>query len=136
MLTKDREKMITLYIEGNKITDIAKVVNVSRQTIYSWLNEDEVKAEMDRRRRDIANHGNQLILKDADTYISNIKALANDKSDKRVCLAANQYLLNRIYGNPTVAIESANDEDRNGSVDTFELEAELKRFKFKGKGNV
>jgi len=136
MLTKDREKMITLYIEGNKITDIAKVVDVSRQTIYSWLNEEDVKAEMDGRRRDIANHGNQLILKDADTYISNIKALANDKSDKRVCLAANQYLLNRIYGNPTVAIENANDEDNNGSVDTFELEAELKRFKIKGKGNV
>lgn len=127
MLTKDQEKMITAYIEGNKITDIAKVVGISRQTVYSWLEKDEVKAELDRRKQDLANLGNQIILRGINTYISNIKALANDTSDKRVCLAANQYLLNRIYGNPTSIVESTESESE--SVNEFELEAELKRFK-------
>lgn len=47
----------------------------------------------------MAPQGNSYIMKDLTTYIDNIKALANDKSDKRVALSANQYLLNRIYGN-------------------------------------
>lgn len=130
MLTKDQEKVISLYIEGNTIVDIAKVIRVSRQTIYSWLGKDDVKAEMDRRKQDLANQGNQLILKDVTTYIDNIKELAKDKSDKRVSLAANQYLLNRVYGNPTSTIET--DEGSNSSnVNENELENELKRFKLK-----
>ncbi len=130
MLTKDQEKTITMFIEGNKIIDIAKFVGVSRQTIYSWLNKDDVKAELDRRKQELANQGNQLILKDITTYVDNIKELAKDKSDKRVCLAANQYLLNRIYGNPTSTIET--DEGSNGSnVNENELENQLKEFKLK-----
>lgn len=128
MLTKDQEKLITMLIEGHKITDIAKKIGVSRQTIYSWKDNAEVKAEMDRRKQELANQGNQLILKDITTYIDNIKDLANDKSDKRVCLAANQYLLNRIYGNPTSVIESSGDDDGN-NVDANELEAQLNEFK-------
>lgn len=128
MLTKDQEKVITMFIEGNKIIDIAKFVGVSRQTIYSWLNKDDVKAELDRRKQELANQGNQLILKDITTYIDNIKELAKDKSDKRVCLAANQYLLNRIYGNPTAVIDEGN-ETNTGNVNENELENELKRFK-------
>lgn len=60
--------------------------------------------------------------------INNIKVLANDKSGKRVYLAANQYLLNRIYGNTTSVIES-NGEDGSNILDTNELELELKKFK-------
>lgn len=135
MLTRDKEKMITLYIEGNKITDIAKVMNVSRQTIYSWLNEDDVKAEMDKRKQDLANRGNQLILKDITTYIDNIKALANKCTDNRVKLAANQYLLNRVYGNPTGIFED-NEDDNNTNVDTTELANELENFKRRKKENV
>lgn len=128
MLTKDQEKVVTMLIEGYKITEIAKKIGVSRQTIYSWKESDDVKAELDQRRRDLANHGNQLILKDIDTYISTIKALAKDKSDKRVCLAANQYLLNRIYGNPTAVIDEGNDTN-TGNVNENELENQLEKFK-------
>lgn len=135
MLTKDREKVITLYIEGNKITDIAKIVRVSRQTIYSWLNEDEVKAELDKRKQDLANRGNQLILKDITTYIDNIKALASNCTDNRVKLAANQYLLNRVYGNPTNIVQT-NDDNDSDNVDTMELANELENFKRRKQADV
>lgn len=128
MLTKDQEKLITAYIEGNKITDIAKLLNVNRNTVYNWLDKDEVKAELGRRKQDLANLGNQIIIRDINTYINNVKALANDTSDKRVCLAANQYLLNRIFGNPTSIVETIDNGDTEG-IDSFELEAELRRFK-------
>lgn len=127
-LTRAQEDMITMLIEGENITDIAKKLNVTRNTVYSWMNKDNVKAELDKRRHELARQGNQLILKDITTYIDNIKALAKDKSDKRVCLAANQYLLNRIYGNPTSVIETS-DDDNNDNVNENELELELKKFR-------
>lgn len=128
VLTVKQSDMVTMLIEGHNITDIAKKLNVTRNTIYAWMNKDCIKAELDRRKRELATQGNQMILKDLTTYIGNIKELANDKSDKRVSLAANQYLLNRIYGNPTNVVED-NTEDNNDNVDTNALEEELNKFK-------
>ncbi|MBY6844859.1 helix-turn-helix domain-containing protein [Clostridium botulinum] len=128
VLTVKQSDMITMLIEGHSITDIAKKLNVTRNTIYAWMNKDNVKAELDRRKRELATQGNQIILKDLTTYIDNIKNLANDKSDKRVSLAANQYLLNRIYGNPTNVVEE-NSNENNDNLDTNVLEEELNKFK-------
>ncbi|WP_338142360.1 helix-turn-helix domain-containing protein [Clostridium tetani] len=128
ILTNKESDMITMLIEGVGITDIAKKLNVTRQTIYNWQEKDHVKAELDRRRRELSRQGNQMILKDLTTYIDNIKNLANDKSDKRVSLAANQYLLNRIYGNPTNVLED-NSTNESDTLNDNELEEELKKFK-------
>lgn len=117
-----------MIIEGEKITDIAKKIGVSRVTIYSWKDSDEVKAELNRRKQDLAHQGNNYIMRDLYTYIDNIKALANDKSDKRVCLAANQYLINRIYGSPASTVETTTDNDED-SMNENELEQQLNKFK-------
>ncbi|ACA44344.1 helix-turn-helix domain-containing protein [Clostridium botulinum] len=127
VLTVKQSDMVTMLIEGENITDIAKKLNVTRNTIYAWMNKDNVKAELDRRKRELATQGNQMILKDLTTYIDNIKTLANDSSDKRVSLAANQYLLNRIYGNPTSVVED-NTENNNDNIDTNALEQELNKY--------
>lgn len=131
-LTVQQNDMVTMLIQGETITDIAKKLGVVRQTVYDWLNKEIIKGELDRRRRELANQGNNFILKDINTYITNIKALANDNTDKRVCLAANQYLLNRIYGNPTSVLDSSHDDSDEG-VSELVLEERLKRFKIKTK---
>lgn len=128
VLTVKQSDMVTMLIEGENITDIAKKLNVTRNTIYAWMNKDSVKAELDKRKRELSRRGNNLIMKDLTTYIDNIKNLANDKSDKRVSLAANQYLLNRIYGNPTNVVED-NTDNTGDNVDTNVLEEELNKFK-------
>ncbi|ENK0839177.1 helix-turn-helix domain-containing protein [Clostridium botulinum] len=128
VLTVKQSDMITMLIEGHSITDIAKKLNVTRNTIYAWMNKDNVKAELDKRKRELAHQGNQIILKDIITYVDNIKGLANNSSDNRVKLAANQYLLNRIYGNPTSVVEESK-ENNNDNLDTNVLEDELNKFK-------
>lgn len=129
ILTAKESTLVSLLIEGMNITSIAKELNVTRNTVYSWMNRDVVKAEIDKRKQDLSRQGNQLIMRDTAVYIDNIKALANDKSDKRVCLAANQYLLNRVMGVPTASMGDTMQEDSENNSDVLELEAELKRFK-------
>ncbi|MDU4596801.1 MAG: helix-turn-helix domain-containing protein, partial [Clostridium sporogenes] len=73
VLTVKQSDMVTMLIEGHSITDIAKKLNVTRNTIYAWMNKDNVKAELDRRKRELAHQGNQIILKDLTTYVDNIK---------------------------------------------------------------
>ncbi|MDB8790521.1 helix-turn-helix domain-containing protein [Romboutsia sp. 1001216sp1] len=110
-LSLQQYDMIALYLKGENISDIARKLNVNRKTIYNWLDKENVKAELDKRRRDLTTQANQILMKDITTYIENIQALARDNSDKRVCLAANQYLINRIYGNPTNSIVTEDKTD-------------------------
>ena len=128
ILTREQSDMITYLINGESITDIAKMLNVGRQTVYNWLNKDYVKAELDKRRRELTRQGNAIILKDLSTYIRNIQALANDPSDKRTALAANQYLINRIYGNPKELMEVDTGTD-DKTEDRDILSIKLSKFK-------
>lgn len=128
ILTELQEKMITYLIAGENISDVAKKINVSRQTVYTWLKYDHVKVELDRRRQDLASQGNEYIRKDLLTYIDNIKDLANKSTDQRVKLAANQYLLNRVYGTPKALSESEEAEDKD-NVEIDSLQNELYNFK-------
>lgn len=131
VLTQQQSDMVTMLINGENITDIAKRLKINRNTVYNWMKKDNIKAELDRRKQELSRQGNQIILKDLNTYIGNIKELANDKSDKRVCLAANQYLINRVYGSPTSNVDiNSNNEELEGQ-DTDELADEINKFKMK-----
>ncbi|MFU0784552.1 helix-turn-helix domain-containing protein [Clostridium tyrobutyricum] len=128
MLTKDQEKMITMLIEGERITDIARKIGVSRTSIYTWKDNDEVKAELNRRTQDIKNQGNAYILKDVQTYIDEVKRIAKSSTDQRVKFSANKYLIDRTLGVPT----ATGDEDMDNNSDNVnenELEEQLKKFK-------
>lgn len=128
-LTKQESDMITLLINGESITDIAKILNVHRNTIYNWLNKDYVRAEVGKRRQELTRQGNAVILKDLTSYINNIKALANDPTDKRTALAANQYLINRIFGNPKDQVEVGIDQQQDTGLDNETILAKLNRIR-------
>lgn len=120
-LNQEESKLVSLLISGFNVTDAANLIGISRQTVYNWMNREHVRKEMDRRKQELASQGNSMILKDIESYVNNIKALAKDNSDKRVMLAANQYIINRIYGNPTNTVIQ---EDNGNGMKTGETEIE------------
>lgn len=131
VLTKQQSDMINYLINGENITDIAAHLNVSRQTIYDWMKREIVKAELDRRRRDITRQATAIILSDITKNIRNIQALANDPSDKRTALAANQYLINRVFGNPKESLEIGTDTEQDSGLDNESIMAKLSKLKRK-----
>ncbi|CZR95898.1 MULTISPECIES: helix-turn-helix domain-containing protein [Clostridioides] len=132
-LSEDESNAVYLLISGLTVTEVAKAIGVTRQTIYNWMNREHIRKEIDRRKQELTNQGNLLILKDLETYINNIKELASDKSDKRVMLAANQYLINRIYGTPTNTIIQAEDDSGGMGMDTTEIEAAIAKIRIRTK---
>ena len=131
VLTRQQSDMINHLINGENITDIAAHLNVSRQTIYDWMKRETVKAELDRRRRDITRQATAIILSDITKNIRNIQALANDPSDKRTALAANQYLINRVFGNPKESLEIGADTEQDSGLDNESIMAKLSKLKRK-----
>lgn len=131
MITSKQSEMIELLIEGHTISDIARALKVSRNTVYSWKDRDECIAELNRRKQELRSAGNQRILHKLDTYINNIQQIAMDDTDKRSCLAANQYLINRIYGSPTTVVTDDIKDESKSEMDTELLQDKLKELKLK-----
>ena len=44
MITEQQSQMIDYIIQGDNKTEIAKLLGVSRNTIYDWLKNKEVQA--------------------------------------------------------------------------------------------
>lgn len=122
-----KEDLINLYLSGENITNIATKLKVgSRQTIYDWLRREDVQGDIEERRRQLAKQGNEVIMKDINKYIANIQELANQKDDKRVALQANQYLMNRVYGNPNQTIINIDETKNNANnIDDDKFDEEL-----------
>lgn len=113
MLDERKEKAITLILSGEAITDVAKLVGVCRQAIYNWLDDDEFKAELDRRRQEIVKQGNALILAELKTYVMELRKMALCGRSERNRLDALQYLIDRVLGKTTTKVEQVVVEDKD-----------------------
>lgn len=124
MIDERKEMAITNLLKGEQITDVAKLVGVCRQTIYDWLENEEFKAELDRRRRDIVTQGNNLILNELCTYVRELKRIALCGKSEKVRADTAQYLVDRVLGKTTTKLE-VTDKDNQDAIDKDILDAEL-----------
>lgn len=131
MITKEQSEMIDYLIEGKSISEIAKVLNKARTTIYAWLKLDQVNEELEDRKRELTRVARDKINSSVDMCINNLLELANFSNDQRVKMQANKYLLDRALGTPTIAKEeekdSSNKDDKNSNALKKDLE-EIKKL--------
>ena len=125
VINVDKDRMIEMYLSDVKIAEIARKLNVSRPTIYSWLKEEEVMAELEERRKQSKKFGQDKINNCLGTCIDNMKDLANNSPDIRVKFQANKYLIDQGLGSPSAAKEEVNTPTGEGNTDTNTLKAEI-----------
>ncbi|MDF2884650.1 MAG: phage-related protein [Clostridiaceae bacterium] len=78
MLDEIKEKAITYLLKGEGVSDVAKLVGKSRQAIYNWLDDEEFKAELDKRRQEIITKGNAILLAELNSSVERINVNEND----------------------------------------------------------
>ncbi len=125
----DKDRMIDMLLSGISIAEIARKLNVSRQTIYAWKKEKEVEAELESRRQQLKKTGQDKISSDICTYIDNMKEMANQKTDNRVRFQANKYLIDQCLGSPTAAKEEVKASNGKENTDTNTLKQEIEDIK-------
>ncbi len=125
----DKDRMIDMLLSGISIAEIARKLNVSRQTIYAWKKEKEVEAELESRRQQLKKTGQDKISSDICTYIDNMKEMANQKTDNRVRFQANKYLIDQCLGSPTAAKEEVKTSNGKDNTDTNTLKQEIEDIK-------
>lgn len=126
IITKEQDLMIDMILQGETISDIAKKIGVTRQTIYSWKEKSIVVAELEKRKSLLKKSARDRITKDILTYVDSIKDLALNSSDQRVRLQASKYLVDQCLGTPTTTKEEmvVSDDKNKDSVTALEKRLE------------
>ena len=108
IINVEKDRMIDMLLSGINVTEIAKLLNVSRQTIYAWKKEREVEAELETRREQLKKSAQDKITTDVCTYVDNMKQLACNSADIRVKFQANKFLIEQCLGKSSVASDEEN----------------------------
>ena len=130
VIDASKDKMIDMLLSGINITEIARTLDVSRQTIYAWKKEDVVEAELERRREQLKKSAQDKITESVCTYVDNMKELASKSTtDIRVRYQANKYLIDQCLGSPNASKEDAKIDAPKGTTDPNELKKEIEDIK-------
>jgi butyrate kinase len=127
MLDERKERALTALLVGEGPTVASQKANVSRTTIYTWLQDSEFSKEIEIRKKEIVSQGIAYVVANNQSHLEVIHDLAMSKTDKRTALAAAMYLVDRAMGKTATKIAIDNEDDKDiVSIDI--LEAELKEF--------
>lgn len=116
MITEQQSEMIDYIIAGNNKSDTAKLLGVSRQTVYAWLELKEVKAEKQKRLNDIKVSARNRIATKVDNCIDVIYDIAIKSKDMRTKFQAAKYLCDQFIGAPATEKPAQEDKDKNITV--------------------
>ena len=129
-LGEKQYKVMELIIQGETISDIAKMMKVSRGTIYNWLDDENFKADLNKQRQEIKDASKERINANIGIYIGELHKIATTSQSEKARIEASVYLLNRVLGTPTRVqqdiTEDANKEDNSINIDDIVQGSELK----------
>lgn len=116
-ITDKQREFVDIYITGEKLTVIAKKLGVTRQSCYNWLNNDEVKNEIDKCLAEIKTQAGKKMGSKLDVYIDELEHIAFKGKSEKVRAGALQYLVDRVLGKTTTKLETSNDISNDDTVD-------------------
>ncbi len=107
--------------------EIAKIVGVSRQTLWEWEKNELFKGEIDRLKREIQVFGQDMIHGKLAEAVKRYWELIETTNNDRVKAEGYQYFINRNLGKPTskLDIEAGMKESK---VDEDVLESEFEEW--------
>lgn len=121
-----QERIVELYLQGETITNIAKIVGLSRMSIYNNLKDKKVKAAIDEGLASSRKNISDKITASSEVYINELAKIALTSKDEKLRAQCLQYMLDHTIGKATTKIEqTASSSDKNEVVDIDDMLKEL-----------
>ena len=129
-LTDKQIQAIELIAQGENISDTAKLIGVSRTTVSTWKNNNELfKVELDKSLQALKSDSDTQILSNINSLTNRLIKIALKSNSDKTSLDAIIYALNRVLGTPTNKVQdiSSTSNDNNEPVDINAILEEIKR---------
>ena len=122
MLNNKQLQAISMLMDNVQKSEIASKLGVSRTTLYKWIDNEEFKLELDRRRQEISKHALSDLKGDTKQILEAVKELGYNAESEAVRLSALNSLLDRILGKATAKQEiELSNTDNNKDIDLDSL---------------
>lgn len=114
-------KAIELLVQGESISDVAKIIGASRTTVSTWKNKDELfKAELDKSIQALKSDVETQIMNNINPLTDRLIKIALKSNSDKTSLDAIIYTLNRVLGTPTNKTQDVSNENDNNNVADIE----------------
>lgn len=116
-LNEKQIQAIELLVQGENITDVAKIIGVSRTTVSTWKNKDELfKAELDKSIQALKSDVETQIMNNINPLTNRLIKIALKSNSDKTSLDAIIYTLNRVLGTPTNKTQEISNEGNNADI--------------------
>ena len=122
MLTNKQLEAVDMLMDGLNKSAIADKLKVSRTTLYKWIENEEFKLELDRRKQKICNDALSDLKGSTKDLLKAVEKLAYTAENEGIRLQALNSLLDRTLGKATTKQEielSSNKDTENIDLDTL-----------------
>ncbi|MGF7057200.1 phBC6A51 family helix-turn-helix protein [Brassicibacter mesophilus] len=134
MLDQQKILAIQLLVDGElSRTDIAKKVGVSRQALYNWLDNDEFKAELNRRIQDRKVLCEKIIDSKLQDAVDKLWELQLSTQNSRVKAEVLKYFIDRALGKPASKLEMNDSRENKENITDNDILANIEEYKKKKK---
>ena len=123
LLNQKHLDAIEELMKGENISNIAKKLKVSRASIYNWLDDEEFKLELDKRRQIISRNALNRVNIKVNEYLEGIEKIAKTTDNDNTALTAYGMLLDRALGKATAKqdISVTNNNSVNEEINLDDL---------------
>ncbi|WP_139692531.1 phBC6A51 family helix-turn-helix protein [Sporolactobacillus terrae] len=130
IIDQKKQDAINMLVQGTmKRTDIASKLEISRTTLYDWMNNADFIAALDKAQRQIKDFGERNIAAKLNTAIDEYWELRNTTTNEAVKNDIYRYFIDRSLGKPTSKLDvNAESNFPRKTIDADELQKELDEF--------
>lgn len=130
-LNEKQETFVNMYCKGESITAISKEIEVSRKTLYTWLDKDNIKKAIRNKKKQLKAELDDKLLEQATSIVNGLVDIALNGESEQNRLKAQIYVLNKLTGMPTskTVIETEEESNSELSWDNINNVSDLKLVK-------
>lgn len=122
MLDERQLKVCELLAIGTPAIEIAKVIGISRTSVYDWKKTDEMKVRLEELEQDFISSTKRAVVGYGPKAVELLKYLAEHADSEKVRLDATCKLIDKVVSNAT-RIEIDDNRDSNVvSIDVLDQE--------------
>jgi transposase-like protein len=126
MIDARKEQAINLLLQGElNITDIAKAIGCTRQTIYDWKDKnEEFMVELDARRQERKNFGMRMFENSFDVAVTEYVKLSKETDNAETKRKTLEYIIERGIGKIPNKTELTTNDDNRDNVNLLDNDFE------------
>lgn len=128
-LNEKQENFVNMYCQGETITAISKEIGVSRKTLYSWLEKDNVKKAIRNKKKQLKAQLDDKLLEKANSIVQGLVDIALNGESEQNRLKAQMYVLNKLTGMPTSKTVIETDEEKTDNDLSWDNLNNISEFK-------